>query len=111
MVKRGREFLKSVLTKYRFDCNLLPLLTKWMSNKINSTFGQRAGPHCNQELENKNAINCFPVTEKGNKSKVLFMGEIIRRLYYFTVTVYGLGLQLQIIILKGELLEWKKQTE
>lgn len=80
-------------------------------NKINSTFGQGAGPHCNQELENKNAINCFPVTEKGNKSKVLFMGEEIRRLRYFTVTVYGLGLQLQIIIFKGELPEQRKRAE
>lgn len=111
MVRRGREFLKSVLTKYSFDCNLLTHLTKWMLDQINSTFGQKAGPHCNQELENKNAINCFPVTEKGNKSKVVFMVEEIRRLHYFTVTVYGLGLQLQIIIFKGELPEWRKQAE
>lgn len=76
-----------------------------MFNKINSTFGQRTGPHCNQELENQKAINCFPVAEKGNKSKGLFKGEEIRQLYCLTVTVYGLELQLQIIILKGVLPE------
>lgn len=82
-----------------------------MLNKINSTFVQKARPHFYQELENNHAINCFPVTGKGNKSKVLFTEEEIRQLYYFTVTVCGLGLQLQIIIFKGELPEWRKQTE
>lgn len=104
-VLKGREFLKSVLAKYSFDCNLFTHLSKWMFNKINSTFGQRTGPHCNQELENQKAINCFPVAEKGNKSKGLFKGEEIRQLYCLTVTVYGLELQLQIIILKGVLPE------
>lgn len=82
-----------------------------MFNKINSTFGQRTGPHCNQELENQKAINCFPVAEKGNKSKGLFKGEEIRQLYCLTVTVYGLELQLQIIILKGVLPEGWIQAE
>lgn len=99
----GREFLKSVLTKYSFDCNLLTHLSKWI--KINSAFGQRAGPHCNQELENRNVTNCFPVAKKGNKSKGLFKGEGIRQLYYLSVTVCGLELQLQIIFFKGALPE------
>lgn len=68
-----------------------------MLNKINSTFGQRAAPHCNQELENNNIINCFPVAKKGNKSKGLFKGNQTTVLSHS----YGLELQLQMIIFKG----------
>lgn len=107
----GRQFSKSVLTKYSFDCNLLTYLSKGMLNKINSTFGQRAGPHCNQEQENKNVTNCFPVAKKGNTSKGLFKGEEIRQLHYVTVTLYGLELQLQIIFFKGVLPEGWIQAE
>lgn len=39
------------------------------------------------------------------------MGEEIRRLYYFIVTVCGLGLHLQTIISEGELPEWRKWAE
>lgn len=82
-----------------------------MLNKINSPFGQRDGPHCNQELENKNVTNCFPVAKKGNASKGLFKWEEIRQLHYLTVTLYDLELQLQIIFFKGVLPEGWIQAE
>lgn len=81
-----------------------------MLNKINFTFGQRAELHCNQELENKNTINCFPVTEKGTNPK-FFCGRRNQASVLFQNYSVGFRDTVTNAIFEGKFPEGRNQEE